>query len=80
MINFSRDSSIDIKIIQYHRLLSDWLNIIGRSGFAIEKVFEPRPDDETIRLCPHIEHGLVAPDVIIFRLRKNGGKGQKNVC
>ncbi|HMF30598.1 MAG TPA: hypothetical protein VKK79_04250 [Candidatus Lokiarchaeia archaeon] len=42
VINFSSDSSIDIKIIQYHRLLSDWLNMIGRSGFVIEKVIEPK--------------------------------------
>lgn len=69
-MSFSRDSSKGFSIIQQHWPISDWLNMIAGSGFILETAVEPMPDPETIRRCPHMEHTLTVPDIIIFRLRK----------
>jgi len=72
-MTFSRDDSRDCGVTSYHWLLSDWLNMLVSSGFSIDAVIEPRPDEDTIRRCPHMEHCLVAPDIIIFRVKKHSG-------
>jgi SAM-dependent methyltransferase len=60
---------------RFHRTLSQWLNLIVEAGFRLERVEEPRPDDETVRQCPDLQDAQVVSYFLHIRVRKPGGTG-----
>lgn len=58
------------KVPRFHRTLSDWVNLIVATGFAIEQMHEPSVDAETARAMPYLDDTLVAPLFLHMRVRK----------
>ena len=54
----------------FRRTLSDWLNLISDCGFIIEKVNEPRANDETVRQHPKLQDTQIIPYFLHIRCRK----------
>jgi hypothetical protein len=50
--------------------LSHWLNALIETGFVLERVEEPRPADETVRACPHVQDAQVVAYFLHFRVRR----------
>jgi SAM-dependent methyltransferase len=63
------------RVPRFHRTLSQWLNLIVEAGFCLERVEEPRPDDETVRQCPDLQDAQVVSYFLHVRVRKPGGGG-----
>ncbi|MDQ3252695.1 MAG: methyltransferase domain-containing protein, partial [Acidobacteriota bacterium] len=40
---------------RFTRTLSQWLNFLVETGFATERIEEPRPSDETVRACADMQ-------------------------
>ncbi len=70
LINWRLDKSEPFQTIQYHRTLSTWINMMVAPGFRLERMMEPCAEAEIVKANPHLIHTQVAPDNIIFRLRK----------
>ena len=53
------------RVPRFTRPIGQWLNLLVDTGFLIERVEEPRPTDEAVRACPHIQDaqvvGVVSP-------------------
>jgi SAM-dependent methyltransferase len=60
------------QVPRFHRTLSQWLNFIVEAGFRLERVEEPRPDDETVRQCPDLQDAQVVSYFLHIRVRKPG--------
>jgi ubiquinone/menaquinone biosynthesis C-methylase UbiE len=58
------------RIPRFTRTLSQWLNLLIRTGFVLEQVEEPRPDDETVRRCPGLQDAQVVALFLHLRVRK----------
>jgi hypothetical protein len=58
------------KAPRFTRTLSQWLNLVAGTGFRLERVAEPRPSDETVRACPHLQDAQVVAYFLHLRLRK----------
>lgn len=58
------------KVPRFNRPLGEWLNLLVDTGFAIERVAEPRPSDEAVRACPHVQDAQVVPYFLHLRARK----------
>lgn len=58
------------KVPRFTRTLSEWLNLLIDSGLAIERLGEPRPDDETVRRCPSIQDAQVVAYFLHIRARR----------
>lgn len=54
----------------FRRTLSEWLNTIIATGFQLESVWEPRPDDDAVRQCPDLDDMQIIAFFIHFRCRK----------
>jgi SAM-dependent methyltransferase len=54
----------------FHRTLADWLNAIIQAGFVLERVAEPKADDETARRVPAVEDTRVVAYFLHVRCRK----------
>ncbi len=54
----------------FRRTLREWLNLIVQTGFRLEHVCEPAPDDEALKQCPELEDMSVIAFFIHFRCRK----------
>jgi ubiquinone/menaquinone biosynthesis C-methylase UbiE len=52
------------------RTLSEWFNIIIKSGFVIEMIDEPHPTAEQAKECPAIADTLIVPHFMIIKVRK----------
>ena len=61
------------KVPRFTRTVSRWLNLLIDTGFAIERVEEPRPSDETVRACPELQDAQVVAYFLHFRVRKPAG-------
>lgn len=61
------------KVPRFTRPLSQWLNLLIETGFAIERVEEPCPSDETVRACPYIQDAQVVAYFLHVRVRKPTG-------
>lgn len=59
-------------IPRFTRTLSFWLNHIVTTGFLLEQVEEPRPSDETVKLCPDLQDAQVVSYFLHFRVRRRG--------
>lgn len=58
------------RVPRFHHTLSDWVNLIVATGFAIEMMHEPSIDPETARALPYLDDTLVAPLFLHMRVRK----------
>jgi ubiquinone/menaquinone biosynthesis C-methylase UbiE len=58
------------KVPRFTRTFSQWLNLLIETGFLLERVEEPRPDDETVRACPDLQDAQVVAYFLHFRIRK----------
>lgn len=58
------------KTPRFTRTLSQWLNLLIEAGLQIERLEEPRPDDETIRACPKLQDAQVVSYFLHIRVRK----------
>ncbi len=55
---------------RFTRTLSQWLNLLIETGFSLERIEEPRPDDETVRRCPNIQDAQVVAYFLHIRARR----------
>jgi SAM-dependent methyltransferase len=58
------------KIPRFTRTVGEWLNLLIDTGFAIERIGEPRPSDETVRACPDMQDAQVVAYFLHLRARK----------
>ena len=55
---------------RFTRTLSQWLNLLVDTGFRLERLAEPRPDDEALRECPALQDARVVSYFLQVRARK----------
>ena len=55
---------------KYHRMFSTIVNTLTESGFTIEKMIEPMPDDELLKKYPKYRDLFHKPDFLIVRAGK----------
>ena len=48
-----------------------WMNVLIDSGFRIEQIYEPAPDQDAIRKYPHIYDASIVAYFMIIRCRKD---------
>lgn len=65
-----RDRHENFKVPRFHRTLTEWVDSIFAAGFALEKLGEPKADDETARAWPSVADTQVTPIFLHFRARK----------
>lgn len=58
------------RVPRYPHPFSEWLNLLSDTDFTIERLGEPRPDDEAIARCPAIADARVMPYFLHVRARK----------
>jgi len=58
------------KVPRFTRRLSQWLNLLTKQGFLLERIEEPYPSDETVRKCPEIQDTQVVAYFLHIRARK----------
>lgn len=56
----------------FHRTLSEWVNLLLQTGFILEYMNEPHPDDETVKQVPYIQDSQVVAYFLHVRGRKPG--------
>jgi len=65
-----REGLPKFKVPRFTRTLSQWLNLLIEAGFLLERIEEPRPDDQTVRECPLIQDAQVVAYFLHIRVRK----------
>lgn len=50
--------------------LSQWVNTLAETGFVIERMEEPRADEETAEACPYVADTRIVPLFLHVRCRK----------
>lgn len=65
-----RDRVAPFRVPRFHRTLSEWVDIICRAGFVIEKFGEPSASPELARGLPFVADTRVAPLFLHCRVRK----------
>lgn len=55
---------------KYHRMFSEILNTLIRSGFIIEAMQEPLPDDALLQRCPRMYREYIKPSFLLVRAKK----------
>jgi ubiquinone/menaquinone biosynthesis C-methylase UbiE len=58
------------KTPRFTRTISQWFNLLIETGFDIERIEEPRPTDETVRRCHHMQDAQVVAYYLHVRARK----------
>ena len=58
------------KVPRFTRTLSQWFNLLIDTGFRLERIGEPRPDDEAVRACPDVQDAQVVAYYLHIRVRK----------
>lgn len=58
------------KVPRFTYTLSEWINLLIETGFVIERLEEPRPDDETVQACPNLQDAQVVSYFLHVRVRK----------
>jgi SAM-dependent methyltransferase len=66
----AREGVPTFKTPRFTRTLSQWLNLLLRTGFRLEDVGEPRPSDETVREYPNLQDAQVVAHSLQVRVRK----------
>jgi len=54
----------------FHQTLAEWLNDVIQAGFLLERVAEPKADDDTARRVPAVEDTRVVAYFLHIRCRK----------
>ena len=57
-------------VIKYHRTMSNILNSLSNSGFIIDRVLEPVPDDTIMEKYPRYKKSIHKPDFLLVRVKK----------
>ncbi len=57
-------------VIKYHRTFSEIINTVNECGFQIEKILEPLPSEEDIKLIPKMVQDFHKPNFLILRAGK----------
>ncbi len=65
-----REGLPHFKVPRFTRTVSQWLNLLIETGFVLERIEEPRPDDETVRQCPNIQDAQVVAYFLHIRARR----------
>jgi SAM-dependent methyltransferase len=60
----------NFKVPRFTRTVSQWLNLLIETGFVLERIEEPCPDDETVRRCPNIRDAQVVAYFLHIRALK----------
>ncbi len=55
---------------RFTRTLSQWFNLLIDTGFTLERIQEPRPDDLAVKQCPNIHDAQVVAYFLHVRGRK----------
>jgi SAM-dependent methyltransferase len=58
------------KVPRFTRTISQWLNLLIEQGFLLERIEEPRPDDQTVSECPQVQDAQVVAYFLHIRARK----------
>jgi len=58
------------KTPRFTRTLSRWLNLLIETGFILERIEEPRPNDELVKRCPNVQDAQVVAYFLHVRVRK----------
>lgn len=55
---------------KYHRTMGETLTTIADIGFTIEKVVEPIPDDNALKIRPSLKKELLKPNFLLIKAKK----------
>ncbi|HZN11950.1 MAG TPA: methyltransferase domain-containing protein [Blastocatellia bacterium] len=69
----ARQGLAEFKTPRFTRTVSQWLNTLTATGFALERVEEPRPSDRAVRECPDVQDAQVVAYFLHIRARKPSG-------
>jgi ubiquinone/menaquinone biosynthesis C-methylase UbiE len=58
------------RVPRFTRTLSQWLNLLLDTGFLLERIQEPCPDDDTVQQHPNIQDAQVIAYFLHVRARK----------
>ena len=58
------------KAPRFTRTMSQWLNMLVETGFALERIEEPRPSDQNVAECPDVQDAQVVAYFLHIRGRK----------
>jgi len=67
-----REKFDKFQVPRFNHTLSQWFTMLLETGFVIEAVGEPYPDDETVRRCPAVQDAQIVPYFLHVRVRKPG--------
>lgn len=62
----------EFEVPRFHRTLAEWFNAIVDAGFLLERVSEPRADEQTAERVPDVADSRVVAYFLHFRCRKSG--------
>ncbi|HHU24179.1 MAG: class I SAM-dependent methyltransferase [Bacilli bacterium] len=60
----------DVEIIKYHRTFATIVNELVDTGFMIERVVEPVPDEDIMERYPEYRDNYLRPDFLIIKAKK----------
>lgn len=66
----AKDGLPKFKTPRFTRTLSQWLNLLIETGLLLERIEEPRPNDETVRACPYVQDAQVVAYYLHIRARR----------
>ena len=55
---------------RFTRTISQWLNLLLDTGFALDRIAEPRPTDTTVQVCPDLQDAQVVAYFLHIQARK----------
>jgi SAM-dependent methyltransferase len=58
------------KIPRFNRTIGEWLNLLLDTGFALERIHEPRPSDDTVKKVPAVQDAQIVAYFLHVRCRK----------
>lgn len=70
-----REGVRPFRVPRFTRTLSEWLNLILDTGFVLERLSEPYPNDEAVRERPRLQSAQVVAFFLHVRARKPVGAG-----
>lgn len=65
-----RQSLPKFRIPRFRKSLSEWLNLVLKSGFVLEAFQEPYPDERVIEECPKLQDAQIVAYFLHIRARK----------
>ncbi|MCB2343039.1 class I SAM-dependent methyltransferase [Clostridium estertheticum] len=57
-------------VIKYHRPFSEIINTLIETGFKIEKMLEPLPDEKALELIPNMKKDIHKPNFLLIKAVK----------